>query len=340
MLKVLSPDLFFLILPNIQESELAEVVNEVATSLASLYQRLAPEAYFNQVISGNSDCRIGSGREKPFSGMTACLDFCAHTHKDRHNMDQGATLILTLKRPHTDTRNNKDRYVTESMHRIYQSSPQDPSDGDQQQQQLHILSQYTIADDIRLTCMQHHNSQSVCTTTTTTMKLNKFPQVKRLRSRPLLSMKRRQEMKRQSNSRLLQPRNGQEENCSSNSYSESAFSCQSKPIWKHVTENNETVYEIESDNESDLKECSGVGIELTHGSLLIECAKCEMHATTSVRNPNRLRPSRLSLVFYQHKKLNQVDHGRHQSGQVYGQQVPQVIADCYCYQCIGLLLPV
>ena len=53
----------------------------------------------------------------------------------------------------------------------------------------------------------------------------------------------------------------------------------------------------------------GLALSMQSGSILIEVASVERHATTKLVQPNRVNPSRIGLIFYLHKHLEKPNHG-------------------------------
>lgn len=441
-----------------EEQKIENNLQNLATDLAPLYKRLAPEAFQNQVENEmtGGDCRLGRREGRPFSGVTACVDFCAHAHKDTHNMNNGSTVVCTL---------------TKEDNRAVRNIPED--------EQLHVLPLYRISDRDEF---GQFEGQLAKMRSGALQVLSSFPREVRLLAEPVKSARKIRQEARQKNQkklgltsltpgkvksetpnkesqafyssyrlpqrpasvgRYLPERNQPstynqstssyppldagvsppEEVVSSNHHglaglqfgqngaalyyktvsdavngyspSSSEHSVLSERIPRHnalndyphtfktepnkehcsplrrpspsgsapplpssfsprptseglfsrlnglhradgdfrgevrghdlpllsslplpqqtpsVTPEEVKQEEVWSDSEHNFLDhnIGGVAVAPSHGSILIECARRELHATTPILRPNRHHPTRISLVFYQHKSLNEPGHG-------------------------------
>ena len=85
-----------------EEEDLKALCDKLSDCVAPLLEDLAPDCHQNMTLFSEvaSDCRLGSSGGRPFSGVTAVTDFCAHSHRDKNNMVGGCTVVVSLTRPH------------------------------------------------------------------------------------------------------------------------------------------------------------------------------------------------------------------------------------------------
>ncbi|XP_021115152.1 methylcytosine dioxygenase TET1 isoform X2 [Heterocephalus glaber] len=415
----------------LHEKNLEDNLQNLATELAPIYKQYAPVAYQNQVEYEHvaRECRLGRKEGRPFSGVTACLDFCAHPHRDIHNMNNGSTVVCTLTRE-----DNRSLGVI----------PED--------EQLHVLPLYRLSDTDEFGSKEGMEAKiqsgAVQVLQPTRRKRMRFTQpvprsgkkraamMTEVLERKIRAVEKKQSprVKRKNNSAMANnskatslpipgsdntkcyssvpsmPHPVKEANLSpvfcplkpppltatpvrypkigslafpGRSSTDPCTTPPAAPAGAHVAAgesaaapvptlsppmreplaypepppgpaehpgqqplflascladeeeqhwegdeplsddalSDELLFPAEeklpyldeywSDSEHIFLDASvgGVAIAPTHGSVLIECARRELHATTPVANPNRNHPTRLSLVFYQHKNLNKPQHG-------------------------------
>ncbi|OXB76775.1 UNVERIFIED_CONTAM: hypothetical protein H355_016256 [Colinus virginianus] len=294
-----------------EEEKLESHLQNLSTLMAPTYKKLAPDAYNNQIEYEHRapECRLGLKEGRPFSGVTACLDFCAHAHRDLHNMQNGSTLVCTL---------------TREDNREIGQTPED--------EQLHVLPLYKVSDvdEFGSTEGQEEKKRNG-----SIQVLTSFRRKVRMLAEPVKTCRQRKlEAKKAAAEKLSSVENGSSKaerdksaaarNKQGNS--EAAGHAKQLAGQNHDRttpqggldktdvlnpEKAEDPDEVWSDSEQSFldPEIGGVAVAPSHGSILIECAKRELHATTPLKNPNRNHPTRISLVFYQHKSMNEPKHG-------------------------------
>ncbi|XP_075836242.1 methylcytosine dioxygenase TET1 isoform X2 [Microtus pennsylvanicus] len=368
----------FRLAPNypLNEKKLEELFQKLADDLAPIYKQMAPVAYQNQVkyedVAG--DCRLGTKKGRPFSGVTCCLDFCAHSHRDIHNMINGSTVVCTLLRKDVRDKNNPEdeQLHVLPLHRLADTDEFGSREGMEEKIRSGAIEivqpsrkkQLRFNEPIprcgkRRTTMPHFifkgsdNTKSFSSASSTHHPVNEeagtctynntasggFPETSSsvpctmpsganvaagagteqpgeaaalpqpslpIADTPLSSPSEQLPFLNCAHELdSCQVEDGQhseaEEPLSDGALSDDQSSEDDEPEIQEYWSDNELIFLNPS--------YGGVAIAPIHGSVMIECARRELHATTPVENANRNDPLRMSLVFYQHKGLILPSHG-------------------------------
>ena len=275
------------------EGNLASICEELTNTVSPAYKVMAPDSFNNMGLFDEvaADCRIGAPGNKIFSGFTTVCDFCAHAHKDTNNMVGGATAVVTLLRPED----------------IEEEEPED--------QQFHVLPLYVPdCTEEELAAEVSGNGLVVLDKFTRTIAVRKTKKsnckrgkLNAERKRMLDGMSREDKAAERSVSDLIPQFDGldisldSEADASFNSSIGPYASNSSNSSFNSSYGSNSSLDSSSEDlggilegmkimtHESDCREAfddpniGGVAFALTHGSILVECAKQELHATTALR---------------------------------------------------------
>lgn len=295
-----------------KEEEMEMVLQQMATHVSPLLNIWSPQAYENMTRFEETaaDCRIGLKDGRPFSGVTCCLDFCAHSHKDIHNMNNGTTMVCTLLKPDYDERDDEQLHVLP----LYQLIEDNGNVAE---------TNFDIPDHLFKSKTQERQEpvegkgKYVCKTAVAQKQNQNFDP-----DEPTVSVTTVDEA--QVGNIYMNGLNPT--SVSPSLFQLPSFADENKTMFRQY--NLDSIQNLnmagpKQENEIRRKphtpvptvisdDMGGVAIALGHGSFLVECAKKEVHATTALKNPQRTKPTRISMVFYQHKKLNKRKHGFHE----------------------------
>jgi len=303
--------------------DVEDTMQNMATDMAILFKKMAPIAYANQVAheSVAEECRLGLKPGKPFSGTTTVVDFCTHAHKDTHNMHGGTTVVVTL----VNEANREFRTTVappeEQFHVLPHYRPAEGGDGS-----VIVLQQYEQVMAIKDTNKDtKESSKMICENDVRSKEQQKRVDIKVEDQKEKINMGDNKNAALpviQTNPHHVQLRKRLREIDNLSVPERVAKVLKNIEIHNAKQVSSETTafqkdcvdgvhYEATQNKEIFAnRDMGGMAIALTHGSVLFECARQELHCTTPLKEPNRQNPTRIGVVFYQHKNLRFSSHGK------------------------------